>query len=207
MNMFRTGIVVQQDVPNCRVRVQYPDRDGLTTYWLPILNRTSAGSKQFSLPNIGDEVHVLHFPQAPETGIVLGATFNDMNPAPQLVGAQRSGNGSPNDSVPHTVSGPYAHHTLFADGTYEDYNPETSIKTTNTQGAINTVTVGPYTITSTNPITITSSGNITVNGVIIDPNGNMTIPGTLTVKGNVTFQASGSIATHLTNNDGAGGGS
>jgi phage baseplate assembly protein V len=182
-------------VPNCRVRVQYPDRDGLTTYWLPMLNRTSAGSKQFSLPNIGDEVHVLHFPQAQETGIVLGATFNDMNPAPQLI------------SAGGTVSGPYSHQTIYADGTYEDYNPETSVKTLNTQGAINTVTIGPYTISSQGPITITSSGNVTINGVIVDPNGNVTVPGTLTVDGNVTFKASGTIQTHLTNQDGAGGGS
>jgi phage baseplate assembly protein V len=158
-----------------------------------MLNRSSAGTKEFSVPNIGDEVHVLHFPQAPETGIVLGATFNDMNEAPQLT------------SAGGTVSGPYAHHKLFADGTYEDYNPETSVKTTNTQGAVNTVTVGPYTITSTNPITITSSGNVTINGVQIDPNGNVMIPGNLTVKGTTSLQMA-SANPHCSNTDGSGGG-
>src|ERR1700752_4356441 len=118
MNMFRTGIVTEQDFVNCRVRVQYPDRDGVTTYWLPMLNRTSAGSKQFSVPNLGDEVHVLHFPQAPETGVILGATFNDVNKAPQLVGSKTT-----NDGTPATVQGPNSHHILYADGSFEDYNP------------------------------------------------------------------------------------
>lgn len=174
-NMLRVGIVVAQDIPTCRVRVQYPDRDSVTTYWLPVLHRTAAGSKEFSVPNLGDQVHVLHFPDSMETGVVLGTTFTPLNPPPQL---------APNGPV----GGPNAHHTLYADGSYEEFNPGTSTRTTNTQGAMNTVTVGPYTITSTNPITITSSGNVTINGCFIDPSGSMTVKGNLTVDQSVTIQ-------------------
>jgi phage baseplate assembly protein V len=191
-NMLRTGVVVEQDPATCRVRVQYPDRDSVTTYWLPVLHRTAAGSKEFSVPNLGDQVHVLHFPDSMETGIVLGTTFTTLNPPPQLKSA----------NPPGPVGGPNAHHTFYVDGSYEEYDPGSSTKTLNTQGPVNTVTVGPYTITSTNPITITSSGNVMVNGMIVDPSGNVTVPGSLTVNGFTNCKGGGQTNPHMSNVDG-----
>ena len=35
--MFRVGLVKQQDLQGARVRVAFPDRDQMLSYWLPIL--------------------------------------------------------------------------------------------------------------------------------------------------------------------------
>jgi len=64
---------------------------------------------------------------------------------------------------------------------------------------------GTISINAGGKITVTAP-MISLNGVLIDSSGNVTIPGTLTVQKTVTFNQDGTIATHLTNSDGSGGG-
>jgi hypothetical protein len=45
--LFRVGIVKSQDLPNCRVRVTFPDRNQMVSWWLPIVVGKSQNDKTY----------------------------------------------------------------------------------------------------------------------------------------------------------------
>jgi len=188
-NSIRHGKVIERivDWTQVCVRVQYLDKDGLVSQPLPVKQKGCRTTGSFYCPKIGDDVCVTVLPNGQEEGFVDGSFYNANNPPPTI--------------------DPDCHHTTFADGTIIEYTEALSAVVGRTARA------GQLRIKSQQPINIIS-GNIvvtapmiTLNGVTIDSSGNVHIPGTLTVDGSVRFNASGSIATHLTNDDGAGNGS
>jgi phage baseplate assembly protein V len=206
-NMWRMGTVVDRDPSTGRVKVCFPDRGGCTTNWIPYLTPHAGANKVYNLPDLGVKAFVFLDPTGQENGCVLGAGFS-----PGVNG------------VPPTLMSPNSIHTLLADGSFEDKNPDNSTFTTNTKGPINVVTVGPYLVTSTQPININTSGtcnitsqgnttiqstggNVTIQGSTINLVGNVAITGNLSTTGSPTFGESGVITGHLTNSDGDGGGS
>ena len=78
---FRVGIVSQQDLANCRVRVSFPDRDHLTSWWLPIIVPKSQGDKFYSMPDVGEQVVCL-MDANDEDGAVLGAIYSAADGTP-----------------------------------------------------------------------------------------------------------------------------
>ncbi len=54
--MFRVGLVKQQDLQGARVRVAFPDRDQMLSYWLPILFSKTQNDKSYWIPDIGEQV-------------------------------------------------------------------------------------------------------------------------------------------------------
>ena len=85
--MFRVGIVQAQDIDQfgtirtCRVRVQFPDRNQMISYWLPILRWGSQNDKDFWCPDIGEQV-VCAMDEHDEDGCVLGTIFSDVDKPP-----------------------------------------------------------------------------------------------------------------------------
>jgi phage baseplate assembly protein V len=73
--MFRVGLVKQQDVQSARVRVAFPDRDQLLSYWLPILFGKTQNDKSYWIPDIGEQVVCL-MDEHDEAGAVLGAIYS-----------------------------------------------------------------------------------------------------------------------------------
>jgi phage baseplate assembly protein gpV len=228
--MYRVGLVVAQDPLHCMVRVNYPDRDNMVSPWLPLMQKSTAGAQDFWLPRIGEQVHVLHSADGDSQGVVLGASYTSGNPTtydarvastsnkPPAKGPAPA-NGGPSTRSP---SSPNARHVVYDDGTFFEHNPDNSTTTANTQGPFQLATTGyvhvysgaTIDVTAGSTIKIVGGGTIMItapliiaNGVSIDANGNVVIPGTLQVTGNVTFKAGGSIQTHLTNLDGQGNGS
>lgn len=193
-NAIRNGRVIDrrmgQNGPE--VLVTYYDRD-ITSDWLPVGQQGASGMTMFYCPRVGDNVTVLHYPTAIETGVVI-CTHPTSN-----------GGAIQPDSI-NSVA-------LMGDnGEQMSYNPDT--KTLALQG------LGTVAISASGDTNQQSNGNMTVivggtfkvtaaqinlNGVLIDSGGNVTIPGDLTVLGNTNLELT--IANpHCLNTDGSGGG-
>jgi len=98
---LRFGFVTALDAPGCRVRVRFPDLDGLESYWLHVLRAKTHRDKHYCLPDVGEHVVCL-LDGAGEDGVVLGAVYGER------------------DAVP--VADADRHHVRFADGTTVDYD-------------------------------------------------------------------------------------
>jgi phage baseplate assembly protein V len=204
LNLLRAGIVTdaRYGAQGPEVRISYPDRD-LTSDWLPVGQPASGGLSVHVVPRLGTNVIVGHLGTGIERGVVLGT-----------VPTQNGGAVIP-DHI-NTAA------MLFDDGTQISHNPMTGA--TQLVGSKTMLFVagsdialhsdGVQTIHCSGKCNITSGGdtvvtaaNVTIVGGTITLAGNVHITGDLTVDGTVRFGQDGSIATHLTNDDGAGGGS
>jgi phage baseplate assembly protein V len=79
--MFTVGTVSAHDVVNCRVRVTFPHRSQMQSWWLPIVVPKSQNDKAYWMPDIGEMVVCLmdeHF----EDGAVLGAIYSSADTPP-----------------------------------------------------------------------------------------------------------------------------
>jgi phage baseplate assembly protein V len=211
-NVVRSGTVVDRRVgPNgAEVRVAYPDR-GVTSDWLPIGQQNGGGAMTHNCPRNNSNVIVLHLPTGIEQGVVICTTATDNGGA----------------LIPDHID---SHVMAFEDGAAFGYNPQSGVLNVIGVNQINVGAGGTVSLyaggalllqvsgnvvkTVGGTITISAGGNITItapqislNGVLIDSSGNVTIPGTLTVKGITQLQAGGTATPKLTNQDGSGGGS
>jgi phage baseplate assembly protein V len=79
--MYRIGIVTEQDLTNARVRVRFPDRDHLISYWLQIITPKTLADKTFWMPDVGEQV-VCVMDEFDEAGAVLGAVYSTVDQPP-----------------------------------------------------------------------------------------------------------------------------
>ena len=79
--MFRVGIVKAQDVQNARLRVTFPDRNQMTSWWLPIVVPKSQNDKAYWIPDIGEQVVCL-MDEHDEDGAVLGCIYSSADLTP-----------------------------------------------------------------------------------------------------------------------------
>ncbi|MGH8013520.1 MAG: phage baseplate assembly protein V [Candidatus Binataceae bacterium] len=78
---FRVGIVSAQDPATARVRVVFPDRDQLQSWWLPIVVAKTHRDKFYYLPDVGEQVVCL-MDAHDEDGAVLGAIYSSVDSTP-----------------------------------------------------------------------------------------------------------------------------
>jgi len=79
--MFRVGLVQQQDLQGARLRVVFPDRDQMVSYWLPILFPKTQNDKGYWIPDLGEQVVCL-MDEHDEAGAVLGAIYSSVDIPP-----------------------------------------------------------------------------------------------------------------------------
>lgn len=77
---LRFGFVTALDEAGCRVRVHFPDLDGLESYWLAVVQTKTHRDKHYSMPDVGEHVACLLDAHG-EDGVVLGAVFGERDPA------------------------------------------------------------------------------------------------------------------------------
>jgi phage baseplate assembly protein V len=85
-DQFRNGMVIERKYDKDRgplVRVQYMDRQGLISYWLPVKQFGSRKTAHVYTPKIGDHVNVNMLANGSEDGFVDGSFFNKKNPPPE----------------------------------------------------------------------------------------------------------------------------
>ena len=75
------GTVAAVDASRHALRVTLPALENLQTDWLPMLTLAAGGNQFYSLPDVGELVVCLLDAQG-ESGAVLGAIYNDADPAP-----------------------------------------------------------------------------------------------------------------------------
>lgn len=76
--MLRVGIVKLQDAANARVRVVFPDRDQLESWWLPVVVAKTQNDKMYWMPDVGEQV-VCMMDEHDEDGAVLGAIYSSVD--------------------------------------------------------------------------------------------------------------------------------
>ena len=79
--MYRVGIVKAQDAANARVRVTFPDRDQLQSWWLPVVFAKAQNDKAYWIPDVGEQV-VCMMDEYDEDGAVLGAIYSSVDRPP-----------------------------------------------------------------------------------------------------------------------------
>lgn len=95
------GIVVERDPAGCRVRVAFPDRDGLRSWWLPVVQAATRDDHVYHTPDLGEQVAV-QMDERFEDGVVTGALYSEPEPPP--------------------VTNPDAWHVRWRDGTTVEYD-------------------------------------------------------------------------------------
>jgi len=155
--MFTVGIVKAQDAVNCRVRVTFPHRSQMQSWWLPVLVPKSQNDKAYWMPDIGEMVVCLmdeHF----EDGAVLGAIYSSIDKPP--------------------ASSADKYHWTFKDGATFDYDRSShALAVTLPAGGTMSIRANGATIQidASGNINLTAAGNInlgtsshndSVNGII-----------------------------------------
>lgn len=81
LGSHRIAIVAAVDVTKARARVQFPDLDGMLSFWLPVLQARAAGDSMYWLPDEGEQVVVVMDDEM-ESGVVLGCIYSDVHAPP-----------------------------------------------------------------------------------------------------------------------------
>ena len=78
---IRLGKVSAVDYPAGMVRVVYHEKDDDVTRMIPILSTVFSGV--YSMPEVGDQVLVLHLSNGSEAGVVLGRPWSGKTKPPE----------------------------------------------------------------------------------------------------------------------------
>ena len=79
--MYRVGIVKIQDTAHARVRVVFPDRDQMESWWLPVIFAKTQNDKMYWMPDIGEQV-ICMMDEYDEDGAVVGAIYSSADTPP-----------------------------------------------------------------------------------------------------------------------------
>ena len=89
-SFMRLGEVTSIDFAKAKVRVTFDDEDGMTSYWLPVMQRNTIANQDYWLPDIGEDVVCVFFGEGSEDGFVLGSIYaGDVKP-PENNGDKRT---------------------------------------------------------------------------------------------------------------------
>ncbi len=78
---LQTGTVSAVDADGVKARVRLPECDNMRTNWLDVLQRNTQNSKDYWLPDVGEQVKVL-LDKNGEDGVILGAVYSDVDKPP-----------------------------------------------------------------------------------------------------------------------------
>jgi phage baseplate assembly protein V len=160
-DQFRNGMVIDRKFDPERgplVRVQYMDRQGLISYWLPVKQFGSRKTAHVYTPKIGDHVNVNMLCNGSEDGFIDGSFFNKKNPPPAGLDID-------------------TRHFVTEDGTVIEYREIDS--------TFNLVGVGPI-IVKGSTITVEGQQTVLVKAPVVTLEGALEFKGDITHTGNMT---------------------
>ena len=181
-NVAMVGTIAELDEAAARVRV---NADGLVTDWLPwSAGRAGPGVREWSAPEVGEQVVLLCPYGDPSQGVVLGSVYQDAHAAPANLKT--------------------THRTEYADGAFVEYDREAHAMKVDVPsggkielcigGTVLLLEDGKATLTTdefiVNAPQSTFNGDVTVNGNVDVSGGNVTVTG-----GDVTADGK-SLKTH-----------
>ncbi len=159
-----------------QVRVSQPDKDDLISDWLTVVQKSTVGTKDFWLPQLGEQVLFSTLPNGISKGFVHGSFYSKGTPPP--------------------TTSEDARHTTFADGTVIEFDSSNSTLTIDSKGPVNLKIKGPVRLDSEGDVELTTQSNLsakvsdtaTVESPNIKLKGNVEITGNLTVVGDLTAE-------------------
>jgi phage baseplate assembly protein V len=74
---FKRGVVRELDPANARAKVEFPDEEGASSFWLSVNSSLASGtgSRTYAMPELGSQVHCL-VDWRGEDGVILGASYS-----------------------------------------------------------------------------------------------------------------------------------
>ena len=136
---YRTGLVAEQDAPTCRVRVRFPDRDNMLSWWLPIVQRFTQSNQRFSLPDLGEQVACL-MDATDEAGCVLGAIYSTADTTPPDMTGDKDHTSYLDNAVFEYDRDSHTHKTSLPDASTQELTQGNAATRTVTLGAGSTDT-------------------------------------------------------------------
>ncbi|XPV75529.1 MAG: phage baseplate assembly protein V [Desulfovibrio sp.] len=161
--LIRTGEVVGIDEKRHAVRVQFPDADGVVSYWLPVLVDKAHVDKAVHALDIGEHVTCVFLPNGQEAGFVIGAFYSD------------------GDSVP--VASRDKRHIRFNDGAVIEYDRSAHKLQATVPGQVEITAAGSVDIFSDKDITLRTSRKISMEAPEIEMAASVKIIGPLSTGG------------------------
>ncbi len=147
-SIVRIGIVSSQNPENATVKVMFPDKDNTVSHDLAILVPQAGKTKDYFIPDIGEQVLCLFLPNGIEEGFVIGSIYSSKSKPP--------------------VTNSNKRHVRFDDGTWIEYDGGNSTLTISAVGDIKIISATNIEIKGN----VSVDGNITATGTIIDALGN-----------------------------------
>ena len=172
--MFKTGVVTEVSAAKCAARVQFPDNDGMVSFWLPVLQHKSLKDKHYFVPDVNEHVACL-LDDNGEAGVILGAIYSDADTPP--------------------VDSADKHHVTFEDGTVLEYDRKEHRLLADVKGDIEAHATGT--------LTAIIAGDSTITTPTCTLNGNLVVNGTAQVRGNITGGANIQAANNVADQGGA----
>jgi len=179
------GRVTAVDAQTCRIRVTLPERDNLTTYWLPVPQKNTHHNKHRSLPDLGAHVAILLAANGVD-GAYLGSIYSTPEPPPVIDDAQE--------------------YVRFSDGTEILYDPASHTHKIHCVGKIEVLAATTVLMHAGTRITLDTpqvsiTGNATVQGTLTVQNG-MAVAGgaggaTASIVGNIAVQGGVSVQGNI----------
>jgi phage baseplate assembly protein V len=171
-DLFRAGKVIERKIDEKLgplVRVQYLDKEGLISKWLPIKQPGARATMMFQVPKIGNDVNVTMLPNGSEDGFVDGSFYNEKNPPPASVDID-------------------TRHFKTEDGSIIEYREIDSTFNLDASAATNGARSGSggAVLVTAGDVTVTASGKAWIKGSPITLEGPMEFKGDITHTGNMT---------------------
>ena len=142
-NLIKIGQVSSVDPSTCTVRVTFDDLDDTVTGPLKVMQQSTVGRKDFSLPEVGEHVRCTFLPNGMQEGFVDGSFYTTSNPPKGELGVYR---------------------TEYSDGTLIEYDTSTSTFTLSASSDIKIIVAGTAKIEASN---VEINGNISVDGNVV----------------------------------------
>lgn len=78
---YKEGEVREVDADRRRARVEFPDEDGVVSFWLKVPGSGTRGAKRATMPRVGELVGCL-VDWRGESGMIVGSLYNDQDKSP-----------------------------------------------------------------------------------------------------------------------------
>lgn len=173
-----------------QVRVSQTDKDDLISDWLAVIQKSTIGTRDFWLPQLGEQVLFSTLPNGTSKGFVHGSFYCRGTPPP--------------------TTSEHVRHTTFADGTVLEFDSSNSTLTIDSKGPVDLKTKGSVKLASEGDVELTTQGNLnakvagsaTVEASNIRLKGNVEIGGNLTVRDGLTAKGATFNGDILVNGNG-----
>lgn len=173
-----------------QVRVSQTDKDDLISDWLAVVQKSTIGTKDFWLPQLGEQALFSTLPNGTSKGFVHGSFYCR--------------------GIPPPTTSEHVRHTTFADGTVIEFDSSNSTLMIDSKGPVDLKTKGPVKLVSEGDVELTTQGVLsvkaaglaTVEASNITLKGNVKITGSLTVGDSLTAQGATFSGDILVNGNG-----